>query len=50
MFEWGWGAQPDEWEEDGWFDADGNWHDVKELGGLREQPQSTAVDEEDIPF
>ena len=47
-YEWGWGAQPDEWVEDDWYDENGNYHSVSELGGLREQAKVT--DTEDIPF
>ena len=50
MFEWGWGAQPDEWVDEDWFDEDGNYHTVSELGGLREEVVREEMDEEEIPF
>jgi hypothetical protein len=48
-YEWAWGAQPDEWVDDDWIDEYGNYHDISELGGLREQPK-TVEDDEEIPF
>ena len=47
-FEWGWGAQPDEWFEDDWFDENGNYHDISELGGLRKEPETLDDDMECI--
>ncbi len=49
-YEWGWGYQPDEWEETDWIDENGNYHDVSELGGKRKEPKSAIMDTEDIPF
>ena len=51
-YEWGWGYQPDEWIEDDWFDEAGNYHTVKELGGLRATASCTTEepDPEEIPF
>lgn len=50
--EWAWGAQPDEWIEDGWFDAEGNWHEGSELGGLRKNEGNVADwdDPENVAF
>ena len=48
--EWGWGAQPDEWIDDDWFDDNGNYHTASELGGLRDAPQVLDEDTADIPF
>ncbi len=48
---WYGGYLPDEWEDTDWFDEDGNYHDISELGGLRKEP--VQVDEDDpelIPF
>lgn len=50
MFEWGWGAQPDEWIDTDWYDENGNYHDISELGGLRVQVHEVEQDDEDIPF
>ena len=49
-YEWGWGYQPDEWEETDWYDADGNYHDISELGGQRKVTAAVEMDTEDIPF
>lgn len=50
MYEWGWGAQPDEWTETDWFDENGNYHDISDLGGLVKEVHETSEDIEDIPF
>ncbi len=49
-FEWSWGAQPDEWVEDDWFDENGNYHDISELGGLRKEPEILNEDTDEIAF
>ena len=52
MYEWAFGYQPDEWVETDWIDEFGNYHDISELGGQREEPK-TVTDDEDtelIPF
>ena len=50
MFEWGWGVQPDEWIDEDWFDKDGNYHTISELGGMRKEEKVASEDTEDIPF
>ena len=50
MYEWGFGPQPDEWVDTEWFDADGNYHDISELGELRKPAIVEEMDTEDIPF
>lgn len=32
VYEWAWGAQPDEWEEFDWYDADGVYHTIYDDG------------------
>ena len=49
MYEWGFGYQPDEWVETDWIDEFGNYHDISELGGQREEPK-TVIDDEDTEF
>ena len=49
-FEWGWGAQPDEWVDDDWYDENGNYHDISELGGVRQEVSTAPESDEDIPF
>lgn len=49
-YEWGWGAQPDEWEETDWYDENGNYHTIEELGGQRKETLPVILDTEDIPF
>ena len=49
MKSWAWTAEPDEWIDDDWYDENGNYHTVSELGGLREEIHSNDDDEE-IPF
>jgi len=44
-----WGAQPDEWIEDDWYDENGNYHTVAELGGVVKTVE-VANDDEEIPF
>lgn len=51
MDTWAWGAQPDEWIDDDWYDENGNYHTIEELGGLPKPVTVAAeLDEEDIPF
>lgn len=49
-YEWGWGAQPDEWEETDWYDENGVYHTIEELGGMRKNAIVVELDSEDIPF
>ena len=49
MDTWAWGAQPDEWIEDDWYDENGNYHSASELGGMRKDPVEVNETEE-IPF